>query len=208
MGGIKLNKEKNWTGNKNSVWATLGASNHTEKQREQDDYYATEPKATELLLELEEFDKNIWEPAAGEGHISKVLEEHGYNVRSTDLVYRGYGEQGDFFKYKEPFDGSIVTNPPYKYCTEFVEHALELVTEGNKVAMLLKLQFLESSKRAKLLKKYPPKKIWVSSRRLLCAKNADFERMRKGGGSAICYCWFIWEKGYTGETVIDIFNYQ
>ena len=33
----------------------------------------------------------VWECACGEGHISKVLESHGYNVVSTDLVYRGYG---------------------------------------------------------------------------------------------------------------------
>lgn len=33
----------------------------------------------------------VWECACGEGHISKVLESHGYDVVSTDLVYRGYG---------------------------------------------------------------------------------------------------------------------
>lgn len=58
-------KEKymDWTGNKNSIYMTLGASNHTAKEREENDYYATEPAAVELLLELEKFSHYIWEPA-------------------------------------------------------------------------------------------------------------------------------------------------
>lgn len=46
---------KDWTGNNNSVYKTLGASNHTDKERQIEDFYATEPKAAELLLELETF---------------------------------------------------------------------------------------------------------------------------------------------------------
>lgn len=36
----------------------------------------------------------------GEGHISKVLQAHGYEVISTDLIYRGFGdpEPLDFLK--------------------------------------------------------------------------------------------------------------
>lgn len=194
---------KDWTGNKNSLWTTLGASNHTEKEREVNDYYATEPKAAELLIELEHFDKNIWECACGEGHLSKVFKEHGYNVFSSDLIDRGYGEQMDFFKCNKPFKGDIITNPPYKYAAEFVEHAMQLVTDGHKVAMFLKLQFLESAKRAELFKKYPAKRIWVASHRLNCAMNGEFE---KYPSSAVAYAWFVWEKGYTGKMTIDLFN--
>lgn len=85
---------RDWTGNSRSAHATLGRRNYAQNEREPDDYYATEPKALELLLELEEFDKNIWECRCGEGHLSEVLKAHGYNVRSTDLVDRGYGEGG------------------------------------------------------------------------------------------------------------------
>ena len=56
-----------------NVFVTLGASNHTEKEREELDFYATDPKAMELLLEKVKFSKNIWEPACGQGHLSKVL---------------------------------------------------------------------------------------------------------------------------------------
>ncbi len=198
---------KDWTGNNKSIYTTLGASNHTTKDRELHDYYATEPKAIELLCELETFSPIIWECACGEGHLSKVLKSKGYKVISSDLVDRGYGTGGvDFLKCTKKFIGDIITNPPYKYAKEFVEHALELVTNGHKVAMFLKVQFLEGKARKELFEKYPPKKIYVSSSRLLCAKNGDFEGMRKGGGSAVAYAWFIWEKGYTGDTIVRWFN--
>jgi len=199
--------EKDWTGNSNSIYKTLGASNHTDKERENDDYYATEPKATELLLSLEKFSPNIWECACGGGHMAKVLKENGYEVKATDLIYRGYGEGNiDFLKCITPFAGDIITNPPYKYATEFIYKALELIPTGNKVAMFLKIQFLEGKKRKKLFEKYPPKTIYVSSSRLLCAKNALFEEMIAGGGSAVAYAWYIWEKGYNGDTIIKWCN--
>ena len=54
---------KDWTGNYNSIYRTLGASNHTENEREPNDYYATDPKAVEALLDRETFSHHIWEPA-------------------------------------------------------------------------------------------------------------------------------------------------
>lgn len=33
---------KDWTGNKKSTFVTLGASNHTDKERQKEDYYATD----------------------------------------------------------------------------------------------------------------------------------------------------------------------
>ena len=103
-----------------SVYAVLGASSHSADARAQDDYYATEPKAMELLLAEERFAPVVWECACGEGHLSKVLEAHGHEVVSTDLVYRGYGKQEtvDFLKVKGGFDGDIITNPPYKFALE------------------------------------------------------------------------------------------
>jgi len=198
---------KDWVGNINSIYKTLGASNHTNKERQKHDYYATEPKAMEVLLEVEKFNKNVWECAVGEGHLAEVLKKHGYNVKCTDLIDRGYGIGGvDFLKETKMFDGDIITNPPYKYAQEFIEKAIELIPIGNKIAMFLKVQFLEGKKRKKLFKKYPPKVIYVSSSRLLCAKNGEFEKMRQGGGSAVAYAWFIWEKGYKGDTIIKWIN--
>ena len=193
---------KDWTGNKPATFVTLGASNHSKLEREENDYYATEPKAVELLLEKEKFSKNLLEPSCGEGHISKVLSEHGYNVTSSDLISRGFGSTQDFFDYKY-FNGNIITNPPYKMALDFVKHSLDIVPDGKKVAMFLKLQFLEGKARKEFYKTNPPKKIYVASGRLSCAKNGEFE---KYPSSAVAYAWFIWEKGYTGKPEIDWIN--
>ena len=203
------NKEKDWIGNSKSVYTTLGASNHTEDEREQHDYYATDPIAIDVLINdgESEINHNVWECACGEGHLAKRLSDYGYNVTATDLIDRGFGI-GDvnFLETNTIFNGDIVTNPPYKYAVKFIEHALEIIPTGNKVFMFLKLQFLEGKSRKELFKKYPPKCIYVSSSRILCAKNGDFEGMKKSGGSAVAYAWYEWEKGYTGDTVIKWVN--
>lgn len=188
------------------VFATLGSSNHVPEEREAFDYYATDPKAVEMLLELEQFAPVIWEPACGEGHISKVLQAHGYQVISTDLVYRGFGdpEPLDFLKDTlEDFEGDIITNPPYKYALEFVQKALDSVQPGKKVAMFLKLQFLEGKSRKQFFLHNPPKVVYVSSSRLICAMNGEFE---KYPSSAVAYAWFVWEKGFKGDPIIKWIN--
>ena len=202
--GDKLTNTKDWTGNKNSVFKTLGATNHTDKEREENDYYATDPIAIDVLINdgKAELNQNLWECVCGEGHLSKRLKKFGYNVLSTDLIDRGYGEGGiDFFECKEPWNGDIITNPPYKYAQSFVEHALELIPNGCNVWMFLKLQFLEGKARRKLFDTGCLKTVYVSSSRILCAKNGDFEG-RKKEGSAVAYAWYQFQKGYNGITTI------
>lgn len=92
----------------NKTFTTIGASNHSERIRPNEDYYATNPKAVELLLENETFNHSIWECACGEEHIAKVLESNGYHVVSTDLIDRGYGTGGiDFLKQTENRGGEL-----------------------------------------------------------------------------------------------------
>lgn len=198
--------DKDWTGNKRTTFVQLGASNHTDKEREQNDFYATDPHALEIFLDKLKEDgielHRVWECACGQGHLSNVLKTRGIEVTSTDLVDRGYGEDCiDFLKYESgfPLDLDILTNPPYKYAKEFVEKGLELVDKGNYVIMFLKIQFLEGQARLELFKKYPPKYVYVNSARQLCAMNGEFEKYK---ATALCYCWFIWEKGFYGEPKI------
>lgn len=188
------------------VFKTLGSSNHTADERAANDYYATDPQAVEMLLALESFAPLIWEPACGEGHISKVLTANGYEVISTDLIYRGYGEPEpmDFLTETFPdFEGDIITNPPYSAGLEFVERALETVRPGGKVAMFLKVQFLEGKRRGEFFAKTPPRTVYISRSRLACYKNGD---LTTNSESAIAYAWYVWEKGFTGDPVIKWFN--
>ena len=187
-----------------AVYTTLWARNLATLERHKEDFYATEPKATELLLEVEKFKDTILEPACWMGHISEVLKKHWHNVISYDLIDRWYGETKDCFDIKENHN-DVISNPPYKIAREFIEHLLDISDDGVKVAMFLKIQFLEWKARKEFFKKYPPKVIYVSSSRLYCAINGDFS-FREKVSSAVAYGWFIWEKGFTWEPTIRWIN--
>ena len=206
MSELRLDDTKDWTGNKKSTFTCLGASNHVEHDRAEHDYYATDPKAAELLLEVEPELNNIWECACGEGHLAKVFEEAGKLSYATDLINRGYGSE--FFDFLNLYgvgyyQGDIVTNPPYKYAKEFIEIAIKIIPDGRKVCMFLKLTFLEGKARKEFFKQYPPKTIYVCSGRIKCALNGEFDAT---GQSAACYAWFVWEKGFTGKPTIEWIN--
>ena len=128
----------------------------------------------------------------------------GYDVRSSDLYNRCENEVFDFLSTENTsWSGHIITNPPYKYATDFVYKALSIVPDGKKVCMFLKIQFLEGKARRELFRQYPPKTVYVSSSRLLCAPNGDFANTN---GSAVAYAWFVWEKGFKGDTIIKWIN--
>ncbi len=97
-----------WVGNSRSAHATLGARNYALEEREVNDYYATEPRAAVLLMEVEKFAPAIWECACGEGHLSKELEKAGYQVYSTDLIDRGYGGVQDFLQSEAPHSLDLI----------------------------------------------------------------------------------------------------
>ena len=79
--------------------------------------------------------------------------------------------------------------------------ALELT--NRKVAMFLRIQFLESQRRYKqIFSINPPKKILVFVKRIKCYPD-DCDTIKS---SAICYCWIIWDKEYAGKPVIEWIN--
>ena len=133
---------------------------------------------------------------------------HDYVVYGTDIVDRGWYATNyyDFLNGLDrngirisKWNGDIITNPPYKYAQKFVENAMDVLADGHKLAMFLKLTFLEGNARKRLFEKYPPKCIYVYSRRAMCAKNGEFE---KYPSSAVAYAWYVWEKGFTGDPKI------
>ncbi len=191
------------SGSGKGMLRVIGASNVSLTERAEDDFYATPPEAVEMLLGLEDFSDRVVEPCCGMGHIGKVLEAHGHRVDARDLVDRGYGVGGqDFLRCEDRnLDADVVTNPPYSLAQEFVEKSLDVVGERHKVAMFLKLTFLEGKARRRMFEATPPIRIWVSSSRLSCAKNGgEFVQ------SCICYAWFVWMKGWRGDTVVKWFN--
>lgn len=103
------------------------------------------------------------------GHIRDVLVSHGYNVTATDLIYRGVDDikQEDVFNIKE-FSGDIITNPPYKIALPILKHCLDIIPTGNKVAMFLKVLFLEGKERKKFFEENPPRYIYCKWETKLC----------------------------------------
>lgn len=164
--------------------------------RPSDDFYRTPREATEALLNVEIFHGNIWEPACGDGAISTVLEEYGYNVVSTDLTDRGYGTTPHDFLTSDLVANNIVTNPPYSLAEKFVTKALQK-TDG-KVAMLCKLQFLEGAKRKVMFDTSPLARVWVFSKRLSMYRNG----IKMANSGMIAFAWYVFEHGYKGKAEI------
>jgi hypothetical protein len=169
------------------------------ENREKDDFYPTPPEGTRALLRVERFDGPIWEPACGDGAISRVLEEAGHEVISTDLVDRGFGTpRTDFLMEWQPRAPNIVTNPPFKHAEEFARHALGLTT--GKVAMLCRLAWLEGKERRRMFESTPLARVWVFAGRLTMLRSG-FDG-GKGGGSMTAFAWFVWEHRHQGPPTL------
>ena len=172
---------------------------------EKDHFYPTPPEATAALLRLETFHPAVWEPACGDGAISDVLEATGYDVTSTDLVDRHYGEaRVDFLMEHRLLAPHIITNPPFKLAEEFVLHGLGL--GATKIAMLLRLAWLEGIDRKALFASTPIARVHVSSRRLKMRRAGTDGG--KGGSSMVAFAWFVWEVGHVGPPILNWFDWK
>lgn len=190
----------------NALYRMAGASNHTSDDRAEHDFYATPAYAIDALIKdggahLAHY---IWEPACGDGSLSKRLEEYGHEVVSTDLVNHGFGQGGiDFLKCVNDWKGDIITNPPYSLAQDFVEHALSLISDGNKVFMFMRLNFLESKRRQTLFNKRCLRCVYVFRSRISCLKNGDINQRQSG---VIAYAWYEFEKGIDCDPIIKWIN--
>lgn len=66
-----------------------GIGGNYNPNRQEDDYYATPPRAIDDLLSKITLNKSIWECACGGGHLSDKLIDLGYDVKATDIKDRG-----------------------------------------------------------------------------------------------------------------------
>lgn len=179
-------------GNDKTVWSNIGASNHTDKEREKYDYYATDPSAITLLHKHGLLLKSpiYWESSCGGGNLSNELIRLGYKVLSSDKYDHGYGTVGlDFFDTTGYFDGCIITNPPYNVINEYITHALNICT--NKIYIFCRIQTIETINRYdKIFRDNPPSWICPFVKRIPCYRSSE----ESPKGSAVCYAWFIWDK--------------
>lgn len=168
-------------------------------KREANDFYATPHSATRALFATEKFEGGLWEPSCGDGQICMVAKECGHEIVGTDLIDRGYSEGSrDFLQEKSLLAPNIVTNPPFKLAEPFIRHSLELGAE--KVAMLLRLQFLEGARRRKMFESTPLARVLVFSKRIPRMHNPDYEGPKCS--SLIAFAWFVWDRGHNGAAEI------
>lgn len=178
------------------------------RERVEDDYYATPHDATRMLLDQVEFKGNFLEPCVGGGHIAEIIKEYypKENVSGFDIVDRGYPETqtADFLQHQFLNEyNNIITNPPYSLAQEFLEKGMGIISEKGKIAMFLKIQFLEGVKRKGMYEKYPPKYIYVFSKRQNPLRNGSpVDENGKAWSSTMCFAWFVWEKGCNSEPII------
>lgn len=168
------------------------------RERVENDYYATPIESTEALLKAETIIYPAWEPACGEGHISKHLDGE---VISSDLIDRGYGLVKDFLIEDEMNAETIITNPPFNLFQEFAEMALKKANK--KVILFGKLQALEGKKRATFMENSPLKTVYVfKSRQNPLRNGSEVDEKGKPWASTMAFAWFVWEIGYKGLPVI------
>lgn len=172
-------------------------------------FYPTPPEATRALLSVETFNGLIWEPACGEGHISRELARAGYAVHATDLNDWGTGIPGIDFLADDvmqrvwhdcapPRPLNIITNPPYGsgLADAFVRRALAITRQtGGKVAMLLNLASLAHPSRTPRWKRLPPARIYAIDG-VVCWPDPTKRPPRHFTEHR--YAWCIWEPGHSG----------
>ncbi|MDR3534803.1 MAG: hypothetical protein P4L90_30100 [Rhodopila sp.] len=152
-------------------------------EREGRDFYATPPWVTEALLRHVRFRGPVWEPCCGDGAMSSVLAEHGYDVVSTDITDRGFGVPGvDFLACREVRGNcrSIVTNPPYgdtgshvgqskspAAMLGFLRHAMTLTASvQGQLALLVRLQWIAGRRAADMMSAGPFSAVIVLTKRI------------------------------------------
>lgn len=159
------------------------------------DFYPTPRWATYALIKSEPFRGGIWECACGDGAMSDVLAETGNPVMSSDLYDRGYGEGGQDFLATDRQHPNIITNPPFHSAEAFVARGLGQAQ--SKLALLLRLAFLEGANRANtIFHVHPPSRVWVFSERITFYPKGAVA----SGSGTTAYAWFVWDRDHAGQT--------
>jgi hypothetical protein len=186
----------------------MGNAAHPVNERA-DDCYETPPEALRALMGVENLPEVIWEPACGPGAIVRLLRASGRQVYATDLVDYSSPDQDqsgwDFLMETQLPIGvqMILTNPPFKNATEFATKALDLCP---RVALLLRLAFLESERRSPILDTGWLADVYVFRKRLPQMHRRGWTGNHSNSGMA--FAWFVWDKSHTGASRIHRISWE
>jgi hypothetical protein len=173
-------------------------------EREAFDKYQTPRWATNCLVpHIPGCVERIWEPACGDGHMVRALEDAGFGVEATDIYNPCDHSAGiDFldFDWSEPipFD-AIITNPPYDVGPEFCERSLQYFGRGcTFVAMLLRVDFDSAKTRRHLFADNP-----YFSKKIVLLDRIRWEGIEQHTASpSYNHAWYCWDLHYIGPATI------
>ena len=178
-----------------------------------------------LLAPILQYGQNVLEPSVGGGAFLRAVKaetgpvvQHNYfgididpSAAGLRLPFGG-GKVGDFLTV-EPWSmvpTLIIGNPPFSLPTSggkpvpaaelHIKRALSLLAPGGHLAFLLRLALLEGIERRKTLwAGNMPKQVWVLDRR---------PSFTGTGSDSSAYGFFLWQKGWTGPTTLDIVDWS
>ena len=161
------------------------------EDREPNDFYPTPDWATEALFRVESFQGAVLEPASGDGSMVNIIKK--YNPCTLGDIRTVQ----DFF-LERTYVENIITNPPFKHAERFIEHSKGLAR--NKIAMFLKLVFLEGQRRQGMFLdvSFPLARVHVFSKRVTLYAGG---KNGKNSGT-MAFAWFIWDKDHIGPATI------
>jgi HTH domain len=163
---------------------------------------ATPQEVSQILLENEDFEGGIWDPASGTGALSGELEKKfGACVRATDIAsgtdFLKTGIGPDFLHPESERAENIVVHPPILESDAFMKRAFSAAKK--KIAIFLPFDLLEKARGQK------PDGFRLKSVHVI-SKLGTLRRMwpKKAPKSAILTMgWFVWEKGHQGPPLVN-----
>jgi hypothetical protein len=176
-------------------------------EREVADFYPTPPEPTRALLKAEAERLRdlpaIWEPACGDGAMTREILAAGYDCRPTDLVQRGGAAiVRDFYDFTEPLAPAIITNPPYQECNwrdgkgRWIRHALDTLGVEY-MALYLNWSWPGAAGLGKLWSDWPVARVYLTRWKV------DFTGQ---GAPPNLNGWFVWDRAWQGETVLRMLD--
>ena len=145
----------------------------TTKASADNDFVRTEQSEIQKFLDCyahtEEIKNlSVLDPCVGDGSFPEVLIRNGFtNISYCDIVDRGYvgTKLQNFLDSNQDFD-FVIMNPPFSLLAEFMQKAIDITkAKQGKVAIICRLAVLESAKRAKIYRKFPPSEVYVCTER-------------------------------------------
>ena len=173
----------------------MSSTNRRRGVRPKHDHYETPRHTLMSLIDHHNLKYPILEPCAGYGSVANILKSNG-EVTTNDIDldmecdynfdYLNWHPENEF--------KTILTNPPFNLAEQIIRKSIQDLKIGGEVIMLLRLDFLGTKKRHAFWKEYPAKKIYALSNRPRFLRSGDSNE----------YGWYVWEKGWSGKTTLDV----